>query len=135
MEEKSDINSSLLLFVDTWGWCAMINAKEKQHEQVKQVINGLLGPQILCLMKLRVHHRASIELHQEIEQLIAGKLLEVIYITYEIEQTTWRLFERYSDKDFSFTDCTSFVVMQLLGLSYALTNDHHFEQMEFGILP
>ena len=36
------------------------------------------------------------------------------------------LFFRYGDKDFSFTDCTSFVVMQQLKLKQALTTDRHF---------
>lgn len=55
-------------------------------------------------------------------------------ITEEIEEQAWKLFKQYSDKDFSFTDCTSFVVMQQLGLSEVFTNDHHFEQMGFTIL-
>src|SRR6202162_6539299 len=46
-----------------------------------------------------------------------------------------KLFFRYRDKDYSFTDCTSFVVMQELKLKQALTTDHHFQQMSFDVLP
>jgi predicted nucleic acid-binding protein len=67
--------------------------------------------------------------------LKTGKLLKVIHITPEIGQAAWRIFERYSDKDFSFTDCTSFIVMPLLEITQVLTDDHHFEQMGFQILP
>ena len=35
------------------------------------------------------------------------------------------------DKDWSLTDCTSFVAMQERGLTDALTADHHFEQAGF----
>jgi uncharacterized protein len=45
------------------------------------------------------------------------------------------LFFRYHDKDFSFTDCTSFVVMRDLKLREALTTDHHFAQAGFTVLP
>ena len=45
------------------------------------------------------------------------------------------LFFRYRDKDYSFTDCTSFVVMRDLRLQAALTLDHHFAQMGFQLLP
>ena len=36
---------------------------------------------------------------------------------------------------FSFTDCTSFVVMRELRLREALTTDHHFAQMGFTLKP
>jgi hypothetical protein len=45
------------------------------------------------------------------------------------------LFFRYGDKDFSFTDCTSFILMRELKLREALTTDRHFLQAGFGIKP
>lgn len=44
------------------------------------------------------------------------------------------LFAKYNDKDWSLTDCSSFVVMQELGLSEALTGDRHFAQAGFRVL-
>lgn len=38
------------------------------------------------------------------------------------------------DKDWSLTDCTSFVVMQDAGINEALTGDRHFEQAGFKTL-
>jgi uncharacterized protein len=38
------------------------------------------------------------------------------------------------DKEWSLTDCISFVVMQECGLIEALTADHHFEQAGFVAL-
>jgi len=59
----------------------------------------------------------------------------------EILPTTAELFDkgcaRYfdrPDKDWSLTDCISFVVMEERGLSDALTADHHFEQAGFRAL-
>jgi predicted nucleic acid-binding protein len=46
-----------------------------------------------------------------------------------------QVFFRYRDKDFSFTDCTSFVVMRERSLTHALTTDRHFRQMGFHMLP
>jgi hypothetical protein len=44
------------------------------------------------------------------------------------------LFSARPDKEWSLTDCTSFVVMQEHGLSEALTSDHHFQQAGFTAL-
>jgi predicted nucleic acid-binding protein len=147
MEGESPASASLLLFVDTWEWCAISNTKEALHQQAKQTMESLMdsGDRLITtnfvldetysLVRFRIHHQASVELHERIEQLIAGRLLKVVHITPEFEQAAWSIFERYSDKYFSFTGCTSFVVMQLLGITQALTDDHHFEQMGFVTKP
>lgn len=44
-------------------------------------------------------------------------------------------FFEWRDRDFSLTDCTSFVVMKELGLTRALTTDHHFSQAGFETVP
>lgn len=46
-----------------------------------------------------------------------------------------RWFFEWNDKDFSFTDCTSFVVMKELRIQRALTTDRHFSQAGFELLP
>jgi len=41
------------------------------------------------------------------------------------------LFSKRPDKQWSLTDCLSFVVMEREGITEALTGDHHFEQAGF----
>lgn len=45
-----------------------------------------------------------------------------------------RLHARRPDKEWSLTDCTSFVVMEREGCTEALTHDHHFVQAGFTAL-
>jgi predicted nucleic acid-binding protein len=45
-----------------------------------------------------------------------------------------KLYEQRPDKEWSLTDCLSFVVMKNEGLLDAITTDHHFEQAGFHIL-
>ncbi|MGA2616810.1 MAG: PIN domain-containing protein [Thermoguttaceae bacterium] len=44
------------------------------------------------------------------------------------------LFAKRPDKEWSLTDCISFIVMREYGLTDALTADRHFEQAGFKIL-
>src|SRR5207237_9602870 len=48
-------------------------------------------------------------------------------ITLERAEKARHLFFRYADKEFSFTDCTSFIVMQQLKLKHALTTARHYK--------
>jgi len=47
---------------------------------------------------------------------------------------TKTFFRKHVDHEYSFTDCTSFVVMRELKLSQALTTDHHFSEAGFDAL-
>jgi predicted nucleic acid-binding protein len=44
------------------------------------------------------------------------------------------LYSSRKDKDWSLTDCISFVVMKRQSLGEALTGDHHFKQAGFTVL-
>jgi hypothetical protein len=60
--------------------------------------------------------------------------LVVLYIVpadQEVLLEGWRLYEQRPDKDWSLTDCISFVVMMMEHISQAFTSDYHFEQAGF----
>jgi predicted nucleic acid-binding protein len=53
-----------------------------------------------------------------------------------MEDAAFTIFKQYADKDFSFTDCTSFSIMKSLNLNKAFAFDKHFEQYgNFNRLP
>jgi len=56
---------------------------------------------------------------------------EVVPASPELFQRGVELFRARPDKEWSLTDCISFVVMAEKGLSEALTGDRHFEQAGF----
>ena len=55
----------------------------------------------------------------------------VISLTPELFTTAMRLYTRYQDKTWGLVDCVSFVVMEEMGLSVALSFDRHFVQAGF----
>ena len=58
----------------------------------------------------------------------ADSLVEVVPFDPDLIGAAVSLYGGRTDKDWSLTDCHSFVVMQRRGISDALTSDHHFEQ-------
>jgi predicted nucleic acid-binding protein len=50
-------------------------------------------------------------------------------------EAAWEMFQAYEDKEWSFTDCTSFVLMQRRQLYLAFSFDYHFKQAGFQLWP
>jgi len=79
----------------------------------------------LTLLRARGERRRALELGAE---FFGGALAEVYQLSEDDLHTAWHVFRDYDDKDWSFTDCTSRVVIEKLGLKTALAFDRHFQQ-------
>ncbi|MBI4660721.1 MAG: type II toxin-antitoxin system VapC family toxin [Verrucomicrobia bacterium] len=131
------------LFVDTAGWVACADAADLDHERATAARDrwmeqqGLLittdyvADETLTLLRLRLGIDAAEAWWRQVD---GSSRLRWESITPARADKARGLFFRYRDKDFSFTDCTSFIVMRELRLREALTADHHFEQAGFTIL-
>lgn len=72
---------------------------------------------------------------KEFDSVLKQKVLSVEWITQARFLETKRLFLKIAkDKQWSFTDCTSFIVMKELKIKTVFTFDQHFEQMGFDLL-
>ena len=67
-----------------------------------------------------------------IEELQRSAL--VLPLTPILLHEAWEMYKRHSDKEWSWVDTISFVVMRREGMREALTSDHHFEQASFRAL-
>lgn len=67
--------------------------------------------------------------------LLNSPSVQLIHIDEALFREAWTYFMRYSDKSYSFTDCSSFIVMKRLGIVTALTFDKHFMMAGFTTLP
>jgi predicted nucleic acid-binding protein len=128
------------VFVDANAWMAIANKRDRLHESALILNKRLLqsGYQYVTTnyvldetytgLLMHVGHFAAVDFGERIRK---ARVIEVTHISEGIEEEAWELFKRYSDKSFSFTDCTSFAVMWRFNLTEAFTNDHHFEQAGF----
>ena len=66
---------------------------------------------------------------------MASRLVQLISVTKEDKERAWAIFQRYNDKVLSFTDCTSFAVMERLEIDTAFAVDHDFEALRYIMVP
>lgn len=68
--------------------------------------------------------------------LLDQSLAVLEWVSAQDVRQAWSVFETYRDKEWSFTDCVSRVVMQRLGVVEAFAFDDHFRQFgTVGVLP
>jgi predicted nucleic acid-binding protein len=131
-------------FVDTAGWMMLADAADPHHARAVEfrdewlegggilVSSDYVLDETLTLIRVRLHLESAARWWDQIEGS-SRVLLE--WIGPERVEKARRWFFRWRDKSFSFTDCTSFVVMKELRIRTALTSDRHFAQAGFQIAP
>lgn len=132
------------LFVDTAGWIACADEADPSHGQAVAARDAWLenegvllttdyvADETLTLLRLRLGLDAAETWWHQVD---GSSRLRWEFISLARSDKARSLFFRYRDKTFSFTDCTSFVVMRELRLREALTTDHHFAQAGFLLKP
>src|SRR5947209_1862115 len=85
-------------------------------------------PDALCG---RSHRQLACEV---IEELRSDAAIEIVSVDSLLFAAGFERYRSRADKDWSLTDCLSFVVMERHRISDALTADRHFEQAGFRAL-
>jgi hypothetical protein len=68
------------------------------------------------------------------EDLRIDPHVTIIPMSNQFHEVGINLYTKRPDKDWSLTDCVSFLIMQKQNLKEAATTDHHFEQAGFARL-
>ena len=127
-------------FVDTYYLLAFVNSRDKDHQKAVQHSQGQLGGLLTTTWVLvefadalcAVGSRRSAATF--IRKFVNKPYAEVVAPWETQFQLGLAEYESRHDKEWSLTDCLSFVVMRERGINQALTADHHFEQAGFTAL-
>lgn len=123
-----------MIFVDTGAWFASAVPSDADHQAAAIWLNQNELPlfttdyvvdETLTLLKIRRESQRALELGGA---FFSGQLATVYYLTEADVQLTWSVFRDFSDKGWSFTDCSSKVVMEQFKLTHAFSFDKHFRQ-------
>jgi predicted nucleic acid-binding protein len=127
-------------FADTSLFVAFLNPRDEYHEPAAEYIrdeSNYLTTTSWVLVELGnfvSKSRTRRRYVPFVRDLGEDPLVEVVPPTADYLELALDLYHRRPDKQWSMTDCISFLVMRERGLSEALTTDHHFVQAGLKVL-
>lgn len=135
--------ASKRVFGDTSFFFALVAKRDPAHRPAVVTYEKLLraGARVvttdyvvdetLTLTKARIDAPTSLSLLDRMER---SDSIELEPVTSDKFLAAKQYFRKHSDHGYSFTDCTSFVVMRELKIDGALTTDRHFKEAGFEVL-
>jgi uncharacterized protein len=133
----------MMVFFDTGAWVAIADESDQYAEQAGRIYTRL----VLKREQLVTSDLVLIETYNLLLRTIGNKAtrdfadklkiissLQIVTVTQTDSARAWKILEKYSDKEFSFTDCTSFALMERLKIKFVFAFDSHFKQFGFTLL-
>ena len=130
------------LFVDTSAWVALADRSDQYHqkslkalnrahkENVRLITSDYIIDECLTLIRFRMSHSAAIVFGEEMSK---STVASIVPISERVRFMSWTLFKKFNDKELSFTDCTSFALMQDQKINFAFSYDRHFRECGFDM--
>jgi len=131
------------VFLDASFLIAYHNRKDENHKKavkwirdirkkkVRFVISDYIFDEILTVLLVRGSKELSVSAGRKI---LESGFVTLIQVDNAVFNKAWRIYQNYSDKNWSFTDCTSYVLMKGLGILKGASFDEHFKQFGFEVV-
>jgi predicted nucleic acid-binding protein len=136
------------VLVDTSAWDALEDRNDSNHaaavryqatlrqEHMPVYVTNFVLDECYTLLLRNVGYARTVAFKRTLDRMQTGRILTVVHISEELEKTAWEVFAQFNqDKTWSFTDCTTKVVMERLNIQHVFAFAQHFEQMGFTRLP
>jgi predicted nucleic acid-binding protein len=134
-------------FADTGYWLALLDIEDDLYSKANQwaeiieaestskiYTTDLVLAELLNSKPIYANSHIRVVAAELIIEIRASEEIKVIGLTGEAFGAALLRYKTYRDKEWSLTDCLSFVVMEQHHITVALTHDHHFIQAGFRAL-
>lgn len=130
-----------MIFVDTGDWFARHVPTDPAHQRIKHWMEANAEPLVttdycvdetLTLLLVRKRRQRAIEVGR---LLFEEGIARLHFVTPDQVRRAWIFFQQASNAGCSFTDCTSKIVMDDLGIRTAAALDEHFRQFGIVVVP
>ena len=136
-----------LVFVDTGAWLAIAVKRDQYHKRAAAYYQHLSSQNVRLLTtnyalvetytRIRYDdgHAKAVSFREILSRAVEQDKLFVEWITPELHEEAWSIFQSYSDQEFSIVDCASFVVAQRARVDEVFGFDKGFITMGFNLRP
>lgn len=127
-------------FADSFYYIALLNPADGAHQRARELTAGVVARQVTTAwilvevanaFRIAARRRSFVRLSKVLR---GDDRVTIVPPDDALFHRGVELYEQRPDKDWSLTDCISFIVMEERGIRNALTGDHHFEQAGFAAL-
>jgi uncharacterized protein len=131
------------VFADAAYWIATINPRDNLHQRATDV-SAQLGNCIIVTSEMVLvevlnalasygpHLRQAAE--RMVRMIMDDATTDVVPQTRNLFQNALVIYSDHPDKEWSLTDCASFVIIDQKNITDVLTSDRHFEQTGYRAL-
>ena len=132
------------VFLDTGYILALELANDQHHSQATRhwrtlrsrlpnlVTSSYVFDEVVTVLNSRSLHDKAVEVGN---RLLRSPSVNLVHVDDGLFHEAWAYLQSHNDKQYSLTDCVSFLIMQRLSLTTALAFDRHFSQAGFERLP
>ncbi len=129
------------VFIDTSALVSIFEEDDGKHEEalrlfekamaqkLRVVISDYIFDECITTVNSRADHATAVKAGGFI---LSSNVVELIWLDQDVKLKAWEYFTAHADKGYSFTDCTSFILMKEMKLTHYLAFDKHFEQAGFS---
>ncbi|MCL7476253.1 MAG: PIN domain-containing protein [Methanosarcinales archaeon] len=136
-----------MLFIDTSAFLALANDRDTYYKAARRLLmdlqKGRLRPsrlitsdyiidETLTRIRFKAGHTQAVSWSRNIH---SSNIIELMRVDKTLYEDALAIFEKYHDKQLSFTDCTSFALMKSMGIDDVFTFDEDFRKMGFNSIP
>ncbi len=128
------------IFVDTSAFYAFLDRSDRWHTEAARTFEELAQERRSLFTSNLVVAETYVLARHGLGHAIANRWLDSLDLNLILQTAADHhnvrvVLGRYEDKDFSYTDAASFVIMERRGIPLAFTFDTHFRQYGLAVRP
>ncbi len=131
-----------LFLIDSGAFLAMLDRNDVHHSAAANFVREnraatfylpeTIFAETMVLVKARLGIQAAVDLGERIMQSVQ---FQIMYLTADDRQVTWEIFSRYTDKEWSYVDCSILSLARRMQIYQVFGFDHHIDQMGLQRVP
>ncbi len=122
------------VFIDTGAFCALAIPNDQHNHTAKTIYKQIQKDKAIIytsdyvpgetytLLKTRGSYATAVKFMNQMDKCN----ISILRITEDIEENAKALFKKFDDKRLSYTDCTSFALINHSGIEAVFAFDEHF---------